>query len=61
LGPTERPFWQHPNDSPLTRLLHALWALQAFLAANPSRLLNYAARYRLRRARLDGRGRIHVN
>ena len=46
LGPTERPFWQHADDSPLTRLLHALWALQAFLAANASSLVNYAARYR---------------
>jgi hypothetical protein len=46
LGPTERPFWKHADDSPLTRLLHALWALQAFLAANASSLVNYAARYR---------------
>ena len=27
LGPTERPFGQHAEDSPLTLLLHALWAL----------------------------------
>jgi hypothetical protein len=46
LGPTERPYWQHAGDSPLTLLLHALWALQAFLAANDASLPNCAARYR---------------
>ena len=46
LGPTERPFWKHAEDSPLTLLLHALWALQAFVAANDASLINYGERYR---------------
>jgi hypothetical protein len=46
LGPTERPFWQHAEDSPLTLLLHALWALQAFVAANHASLVSYGERYR---------------
>jgi hypothetical protein len=54
LGPTEWPFWPHADDRPLTLLLHALWALQAFVAANDAGLINYGERYRLRRAHLHG-------
>jgi hypothetical protein len=34
-------------STPPTRLLQALWALQAFLAANDASLVNYTAHYRL--------------
>jgi hypothetical protein len=46
LARPEWPFWPHADDRPLTLLLHARWALQAFVAANDASLVNDGERYR---------------
>jgi hypothetical protein len=51
--PTARKTARSEPSTPPWRLLHALWALQAFLAANDVSLVNHAAHYRLEGKRVS--------